>query len=126
MKMGIWALCLLFVIILMLFLFSSYLSDMVDKMNYYINMADNFVIDKNYEEAKKTYENIKTVWKKSKKRLQFQINKNDFDEINAIFSEIDAYLNQSFYEDYFQASYKLRFFINNLYEKNTLSFETIL
>ena len=126
MRMGIWAFCLFTIIALLLFLFSSYLSDTVNEIISYIDKADNFVEKSNYEEAKKIYKTINKVWEKKERRLLFQIDKREFDEITATLYEIEALLNKNLHTDYFPASYRLRFYIKSLYEKNIVSLETIL
>ena len=72
MKMGIWALCLLFVIILMLFLFSSYLSDMVDKMNYYIKICEEQNLDVRSLKIKVKNKEYERLPKETKNKLKSQ------------------------------------------------------
>lgn len=126
MKMGYIAIAIIVIISLLLILFTYYLNDVVTDITSLMDNVNKHVKNKEYLTAYKAYKKVKDRWKKAENIIQIQVENDEIDYINEVFSELDSYFEKNFFEDFFEASYRLNFHINHLYEKNIVKMENIL
>lgn len=124
--MGFVALGIIIVFSTLLILFGGYLDSSVNEMLGIIDTLNEYVENKDYENADYCYQQLKTKWDKSEYIYGIQIENDELDYINELMAEMDSYFERNYYEDYFETSYKLIFYLNHLAVKNKVSTDTIL
>lgn len=126
MKMGYVALAIIILISALLASFMGFLSRTTDELKELISLTDTFVENGEFQQAFLYFKKAKENWEKWEKIYELQIENEELDNISGIFSEIEAYFEKNFFEDYFEASYRLKFYIDHIRTKNKASLETVL
>lgn len=106
--------------------YNFYLNKAVSEINEDISELRSYFDKSDYENAKKTFKTLKTKWEKKEEFIQIETEHSELDIINEQLAILTAHFNHNEYDEFYEALYKLEFFINHIREKKELNPNTLL